>query len=72
MNGNDNNANRRANEPVHKTNTERFNEIINNSNNPHRIYKALMSIEPSVKQTNQVCEKSKIVIREIFAGLDVS
>ena len=58
--------------PVHKTNNERFNAMINHSNNARRIYKALMSVEPSVEQSDQMSEKRKIVIREIFAGLNVS
>lgn len=60
------------NEIVHKTNNERFNEIINAARNPRKVYNALMPVKPSIKQANQVCEESEIIIRKIFSGLNVS
>lgn len=59
-------------EKIHKTNNERFNESLNSTRHMRRIYSMLMSIEPSIEQADQVREKRKVVIRELFAGLDVS
>ena len=59
---------------VHKeSNNERFNKMLNRCKHPRRVYAALMSfIEPSIEQTDDMFEKRKILIRDLFAGLDIS
>lgn len=61
-------------EGVHKeTNNERFNQILNRCKHPRRVYVALMSfIEPSIEQADDMLEKRKVLIRDLFAGLDIS
>jgi len=60
-------------EGVHKeTNNERFNRMLNCCKRPRRIYAALMAfIEPSIEQADDVLEKRKIIIRDLFSGLDI-
>lgn len=61
-------------EGVHKkTNNERFNQMLNRCKYPRRVYIALMSfIEPSIEQADDMFEKRKVLIRDLFAGLDIS
>lgn len=58
--------------PVHKTNNERFNELLNGTRHARRIYNALMSMEPSVEQANQVGDKFEVLVGNLLSGLDVS
>lgn len=73
MTGNKRNTDRRQQElPVHKTNNEKFNDLLNGCRQPRQVYEMLASLKPSVEQTDQMCEKRKVVIRELLSGLDIS
>lgn len=57
---------------VHKTNNERFNQMLNSCKYPWRVYSALLALaEPSIEQTDNVFEKRKIIIRDLLAGFDI-
>lgn len=55
-----------------ETNNEKFNRMLNNCKHPRRIYAMLMSlVEPGIEQADNVLEKSKVIIRDLLAGLDI-
>jgi len=58
---------------VHKeNNNKKFNRILNQCRYPQRIYATLMAlVEPSIEQADDVLEKRKVIIRDLFAGLDI-
>lgn len=58
---------------IHKeTNNERFNQMLNSCKYPRRVYSSLKALaEPSVEQADDVFEKRKILIRNLFAGFDI-
>ena len=59
---------------VHKTlgNNEKFNQMLNASSHPRRIVDMLMLIKPSIEQPNDVAEKRKVIVGNLFSGLDVA
>ncbi len=55
-----------------ETNNEKFNRMLNRCKHPQRIYAALTAfIEPSVQESDDVFEKPKISIRNLFSGLNI-
>ena len=57
---------------VHKTNNERFNQMLNSCKHPRRVYSVSLALaEPSVEQADNVLEKRKIIIRDLLAGFDI-
>lgn len=58
---------------VHKeNNNKKFNRILNQCRHPRRIYTTLMAlVEPGIEQADDMLEKRKVIIRDLFAGLDI-
>lgn len=57
-------------EPVHMTNNERFNQLINSCANPRLTYNALLSLKPCVQQRDNAFEKGQIVIGKLLTLFD--
>lgn len=56
-----------------ETNNEKFNRILNRCEQPRRVYLALIALaKPRVKQTDDMLEKRKILVRELLTGLDIA
>lgn len=56
-----------------ETNNEKFNRLLNRCKQPRRVYLALIALaKPGVKQTDDMLEKRKILIRDLLAGLDIA
>ena len=56
-----------------QTNNERFNEVLNSCAHSRQVCAALMLLaEPSVQQSDDMLQKRKIFIRDLFTWLDIS